>query len=191
MTPSKDRRTLAVLDPHPCLLSPEDFLQQCTLQFNRRSGPGGQHRNKTETAVTLTHQPTGIRAEASERRQQAENRGVAIERLRTILALQVRSPWAERLAANDANLPLVQHPAYAVWKRRMAGGTAPAARHRDFAILLVLTIDVLVSQQGQMSATAKLLQTSSGQLSRIWRQDGQVMAWVNDYRRSLGLGYLR
>jgi protein subunit release factor B len=46
------------------------------------SGPGGQHRNKTESGVRLTHRPTEISVTATERRSQLQNRGVALERLR-------------------------------------------------------------------------------------------------------------
>ena len=59
--------------PHPAALSPEELLHQCRARRTRRSGPGGQHRNKVETAGVLTHAPTGVQAEANERRSQAEN----------------------------------------------------------------------------------------------------------------------
>jgi protein subunit release factor B len=45
-------------------------------------GPGGQHRNKTESGVRLQHRPTGITVTATERRSQLQNRGAALERLR-------------------------------------------------------------------------------------------------------------
>jgi len=47
----------------------------------RGSGPGGQHRNKTESAVRLRHVPTGITVVASEHRSQWRNREAAWERL--------------------------------------------------------------------------------------------------------------
>jgi ribosome-associated protein len=54
----------------------------CQIQFFIAGGPGGQHRNKTASAVRLTHLPTGISVTASERRSQAQNRDAALMRLR-------------------------------------------------------------------------------------------------------------
>lgn len=47
----------------------------------RGSGPGGQHRNKTETAVRLRHLPTGITVISTKHRSQWRNREAAWERL--------------------------------------------------------------------------------------------------------------
>jgi len=46
------------------------LLAECVEEFFIASGPGGQHRNKTESGVRLTHGPTGVTVSATERRSQ-------------------------------------------------------------------------------------------------------------------------
>ncbi|MCY2992774.1 MAG: peptide chain release factor-like protein [Planctomycetota bacterium] len=52
---------------HPAALAIDQLLRECQIVRTRRSGPGGQHRNKVETAVVITHLPSGVKGEASER----------------------------------------------------------------------------------------------------------------------------
>jgi len=75
---SAARRALAL--PEAALLA------ECEESFFIASGPGGQHRNKTESGVRLAHPPTGLVVTATERRSQAQNRGAALVRLRERLA---------------------------------------------------------------------------------------------------------
>ena len=98
---------------HPAALDPEVLARQCEFRATRRSGPGGQNRNKVETAVVLTHRPTGLTAQASERRTQGENRRAALERLRLELALTIRQPICP-----DAKRPYVPSAVAAPLPRR-------------------------------------------------------------------------
>ncbi len=59
----------------------EALARECDLQFFTAGGPGGQHRNKTASAVRLTHRPSGIVVVAAERRSQHQNRAAALSRL--------------------------------------------------------------------------------------------------------------
>jgi len=58
-------------------LSPDDIEET----FYKSSGPGGQRKNKRETAVRLRHLPSGITVVATEHRSQAKNRELAMMRL--------------------------------------------------------------------------------------------------------------
>jgi len=59
----------------------ESLEPDCDMEFFVAGGPGGQHRNKVETGVRLTHRPTGIVVTATERRSQSANRDAAYERM--------------------------------------------------------------------------------------------------------------
>ena len=53
------------------------------VKFFKSSGPGGQHKNKRFTAVKVIHSLTGISAVATEQRSQAQNKALALQRLRS------------------------------------------------------------------------------------------------------------
>lgn len=64
-------------------LTDEQLLAECEVDVFIASGPGGQHRNKTESGVRLTHKPTELSVTATERRSQHQNREAALERLKS------------------------------------------------------------------------------------------------------------
>src|SRR6476660_6240310 len=74
------------------------LLAECDVDTYRASGPGGQKRNKTSSAVRLRHEPTGLIVIAEESRSQHENKAKALRRLRQALFLKIREPLSEEPA---------------------------------------------------------------------------------------------
>lgn len=160
------------LSKHPAALPDDDLLAQCSFRATRRSGPGGQHRNKVETAVILTHEASGVRAEANERRSQVENREVALHRLRLALALEVRHPAGELSER---------------WKDRVAKGKLKVSlEHQDYPVLLAELLDHYVESPDDLPALASVLGTTSSQLVKFLKTHPPAFAWVNRHRTSQG-----
>ena len=163
---------------HPAALPADDLLLQCDETRTRRSGPGGQHRNKVETAVVLVHRPTGLSAEASERRSQAENRRVALWRLRLALALSHREPPA----ATPSSL----------WASRVRGRQIViAADHDDYPSLVAEAIDRLATVGFEMRPAADALGVSMSQLTKLFRKVPAAWVAVNRLRGEAGLTPLK
>jgi protein subunit release factor B len=75
---------------------PEVLKRKVVLETYRSRGPGGQRKNKVETAIRLRHLPSGITVIATEHRSQAENRKLAFERLRERL-IKLNQPRRRRI----------------------------------------------------------------------------------------------
>ena len=75
---------------------PQVLKKQVILETYRSSGPGGQRKNKVETAVRIRHLPSGITVVATEHRSQSENRSLAFERLRDRL-IKLNRPRRRRI----------------------------------------------------------------------------------------------
>ena len=105
---------LLVDAPHPSTIDEDLLLRHCKLEFGRGTGPGGQRRNKVATACEIVHEPTGVMAHAAEMRKQADNRRVALRRLRDRLARVVRtSVHHERYRPSE------------LWEKRRQGRMLP------------------------------------------------------------------
>lgn len=71
----------------------EDLLRECEVDTFRSSGPGGQHVNKTESAVRLRHLPSGVTVTSQQERSQYRNKAICLQKLRRkIEQLNYRAP---------------------------------------------------------------------------------------------------
>ena len=161
---------------HPANKSIDELRADCEIRRQRRSGPGGQHRNKVETGIFIRHLPTGVEAEATEQRSQAKNCDSAIERLRVKLAMQARTPGFDIAAAPSDR-----------WLARVRGGRIAVSRqHWDFASLLAELLDVLAATGVDFREAATRLQCSRSQLTRLLSMEPRALALVNHWRAEKG-----
>lgn len=163
---------------HPAQKTETDLEKECQFLATRRSGPGGQHRNKVETAVIVTHRETGVRAEASERRSQGENRKVAYQRLRIQLALHLRRTPPSQPTE--------------LWRSRVrAKKIAVNPGHQDFPSLLAEFLDQYYSHREDLAATTHTLGITSSQGIKFLKLEPLALEQVNRRRQEEGLHALK
>ncbi|MCE9631871.1 MAG: peptide chain release factor-like protein [Planctomycetia bacterium] len=163
---------------HPAALPATTLADQCAEIRTRRSGPGGQHRNKVETAVVLVHRPTGVAAEASERRSQAENRRMAVRRLRLRLATEHRMPARPQPSE--------------LWQSRTRGRQLLiSVGHDDYPALVAEALDQLQGVGWQMAPAAQTLGVTTSQLVGLFKKMPAAWAKINALRGTAGLGLLK
>lgn len=147
-------------------LSDDQLLAQCEVDTYRASGPGGQKRNKTSSAVRLRHPPSGLRVIAEESRSQHENKAKALQRLRRALFLELREPPP---ADPSALLP--------------AGRRPHTAKDPTFWPLAGLILDVLAAEAAEVSTAAAKLGLTTAPLidflsidPRLWQEANRLRA---------------
>ena len=192
---------------HPACLSNESLLAQCDISAGRGGGPGGQHRNKVSTLITLTHRPTGHEAHAGERRSQSENKSVALRRLRLILATHVRTaapppptPKGKTresfLASLDASISTKGHPGEQnspLWRSRVGGTRGGKGGritcnpdHHDYPALLAEALDTVADSAWEPKPAAERLGITPSQLIKLIKDHAPAMVEWNTQREKRG-----
>lgn len=165
-------------------LEDQALLAQCEQDRFRASGPGGQKRNKTDSAVRLRHRPTSLSAEAVESRSQHENRARALRRLRLEIALRARvvvDPEA------------TQHPEELTEALRVGKGRAISMGRRDarYPATVAALFDRLEACGWEIGTAASGLGVSTSVLGRFLEAEPVVWRAVQQRRQAAGLSPLR
>ncbi len=165
---------------HPVRLPDAELLKQCELRTARRRGPGGQHRNKTESAVILKHTPTGTEGQAAERSSQPDNARNALKRLRLNLALEVRDSALLETAPSE------------LWQKRCRDGRIVVnPEHADFAPLLAEALEVILDHAGHLHGAADQLGCTFSQLCKFLKDEPRAWVRVSQWRQQHGLPSLQ
>jgi hypothetical protein len=161
-------------------LNDAQLLAQCEVDTYRASGPGGQKRNKTSSAVRIRHLSSGLIAIAEESRSQHENRVKALRRLRQAFYLQMRDP------IDVQGLTSVSQRAELASVRSPAGKFEVGRKDVRFWPVAGLVLDVLEATQGRVSDAAGALGISTGHLIDFLEMEPKVWQQANQLRQRFG-----
>jgi hypothetical protein len=163
-------------------LTDEQLLAQCEVDTYRASGPGGQKRNKTSSAVRLRHPPSGFLVIAEESRSQHENKARALRRLRQAFFLKLRDELSEGACTTDelAARPELAHA------RTAAGRLDVGRKDPRFWPAAGLALDVLAAVGARVSDAARLLSVSTGNLIDFLESDPKLWEQANILRHRHG-----
>ena len=172
-----------VTAPHPSLLGTDELKRRCDSRTQSRSGPGGQHRNRTASGVFLTYRDpddTAIQivAEATEGRHQAANLAVATRRLRQSLAIDLRtgSPIDDVCDPREQSL-----------RDRVGGGPMRFAESNvDRAAVLALLLNDLHAAGGQPSIVSPRWGTSTSRVIGLIKSVPAAWGWLGRVREHHG-----
>jgi hypothetical protein len=163
------------------------LLAQCAVDTYRASGPGGQKRNKTSSAVRLRHTPSGLLVIAEESRSQHENKARALRRLRQALYLKLREQLSPEQRTSEALTARAEVLAARDGEGRLRSGRK--SPHYWPAVGVVL--DLLLALEGRVSEAAEALGTSTANLIEFLRDDEKVWEQINQLRARFGHKLLR
>ena len=158
------------------LLTLEDdaLLRLCRQETYRASGPGGQHRNTTDSAVRLTVLDGAVTASCADHRSQHRNRSDALRRLRIALAIDIR-------------MAVPPGKGTEIWQ----GSWKLGRKDRRYAGFLAHVLDVMAHNDWAVGQSAQSLGISTGRLVRTLAHDPHAWNAVNKARAKLGLVNLR
>jgi len=159
-------------------LTDQQLLAQCAVDTYRASGPGGQKRNKTSSAVRIRHPPSGLIVIAEESRSQHENRARALRRLRQAFYLKLRDELPPERLGPDGLI------AYEGYCAAIAQQSRLDLSRKDprFWPAAGVVLDALQAVGARVSDAAAALGISTGNLIDFLRMEPKVWEQANQLR---------
>ena len=145
----------------------EELFRLCKCDFFKSTGKGGQKRNKTSSAVRLTHLETGVIASADDFRSQHDNRHLALKRLRVELAMHCRSKCSPKV---DLKI---------------------SKKNSQYCLLIALLCDTIIDNDLNVKASAEQLSLSSNQFVKLLYKDSKLWQHLQLIREQAGLSRLK
>ena len=172
------RESLQLLTKNPRLMNRDSWLLmedhllsgECLLDFHKASGNGGQHVNKTSSAVRIKHSGSGFEVTCAEHRSQHDNRRCALQLLRMKIAFHLRCPADPEFRIGDPPVSM-KNPKYPFWTAKL--------------------LDVFAGSGCHPRLTAEKTGTGSSKLIKLFYRDSSLWQQVQKMRAAAGLPPLK
>jgi hypothetical protein len=154
-------------------LTDKMFLQTCRFDAYMASGHGGQKRNRTYSAVRLTHIATGLSVIAEESRSQGENKIKAVKRLRMAIALHIRKQRSDYSFTIPDEIKIYvqqESPLHINIKNPL------------YPLLCATVLDAMYLTQGKIGDASRLLNASTGRMNRLLSNNRDLFQAANELR---------
>ncbi len=158
------------------------LLKQCEIDVYRASGPGGQKRNKTCSAVRLRHLPTKLIAIAEEDRSQHINKSRAIIRLRMMIAYRYRLPVCLDSDQIGETIGRYCHKGSSI---------SISVKNTDYPFVAAELLDIIHAVNARISEAAGVLGLTTSGIVSFLKRDPKLFATVNDMRGKHGAAPLK